>query len=138
MVKYSRQRECILKTLTGRRDHPTADMVYKSVRAEYPNISLGTVYRNLSMLASSGQVLRITTGMGPDRFDGVIEPHVHFVCRTCGNVMDMTHVPIRNKIDLTDAQFDGVIDGYELQVYGKCAECLSIEKEQQKTFTTMI
>ena len=50
MVKYSRQREGILRNLQSRRDHPTADMIYDSVRKEYPNISLGTVYRNLTFL----------------------------------------------------------------------------------------
>lgn len=58
MIKYSRQREAILKDLQSRRDHPTADMVYESVRKEYPNISLGTVYRNLAFLTESGQVLK--------------------------------------------------------------------------------
>ena len=57
MVKYSRQRECILKDLQSRRDHPTADMVYESVRDSFPNISLGTVYRNLSLLAENGTIL---------------------------------------------------------------------------------
>ena len=79
MIKYSRQREAILKDLQSRRDHPTADMVYESVRKEYPNISLGTVYRNLAFLTESGQVLKITTPAGADHFDGFISPHNHFI-----------------------------------------------------------
>ncbi|MDO4514282.1 MAG: transcriptional repressor [Lachnospiraceae bacterium] len=126
MVKYSRQRECILKNLQGRRDHPTADMVYESVRMEQPNISLGTVYRNLALLAENGQILKISTGTGPDHFDGYTSPHVHFVCRHCGKVIDMEEIPAINLIDKTPAHFDGVIEGYELQIVGKCGDCLSI------------
>ncbi|MDY6103985.1 MAG: transcriptional repressor [Acetatifactor sp.] len=132
MVKYSRQRECILNNLQSRRDHPTADMVYESVRMEQPNISLGTVYRNLALLASNGQILKISTGMGPDHFDGFTRPHVHFVCRYCGRVSDMDGVPPIHLIDKASAQFDGVIEGYELQVFGKCGECLSIIEKENK------
>ncbi|MDD6039436.1 MAG: transcriptional repressor [bacterium] len=124
MVKYSRQRECILNNLKNRSDHPTADMVYESVRMEQPNISLGTVYRNLSLLAENGQILKITTKAGPDRFDGCMEPHTHFICNQCGNVLDLWDVPKMNVIEMTDPQFDGIIEGYELQIFGKCGECL--------------
>lgn len=127
MVKYSRQRESILKNLQCRKDHPTANMVYESVRQDQPNISLGTVYRNLSMLTESGQILRISTGTGPDHFDGFTKPHVHFVCSYCGQVVDMPEVPMQNTIVKTDVHFDGVIERYELQMYGKCGDCLSIE-----------
>lgn len=125
MVKYSRQRECILHNLQSRRDHPTADMVYESVRQEHPNISLGTVYRNLAFLVENGQVLKISTGMGPDHFDGFVEPHVHFLCKHCGRVVDMENIPEMNLLEKTSSQFDGVVEGYELKVYGKCGECVS-------------
>lgn len=126
MIKYSRQRECILKNLQSRRDHPTADMVYESVRMEQPNISLGTVYRNLAFLAENGQILKISTGTGPDHFDGFTSPHVHFVCRSCGKVIDLDEIPPIDLIEKTPADFDGIIEGYELQMFGKCRECLSI------------
>lgn len=126
MIKYSRQRECILKNLQSRRDHPTADMVYESVRMEQPNISLGTVYRNLAFLSENGQILKISTGTGPDHFDGCTNPHVHFVCRSCGKVIDMDEIPQINSIDKASAQFDGIIEGYELKMFGKCGDCLSI------------
>ena len=92
MVKYSRQREGILRNLQSRRDHPTADMIYDSVRKEYPNISLGTVYRNLTFLTETGQIIKISTQMGADRYDGFIKPHNHFICRECGMVEDMEYI----------------------------------------------
>lgn len=124
MAKYSRQRECILKNLQSRRDHPTADMVYESVQIEEPNISLGTVYRNLSFLTENGQILKISTGIGPDHFDGFTEAHNHFVCRKCGRVLDLDYVADEKIIADASKNFNGEIEGYDLQFYGTCEDCL--------------
>lgn len=125
-MKYSKQRECILNSLQSRFDHPTADMIYESVRTELPNISLGTVYRNLSLLVENGQILRLTTGIGPDHFDGCVKPHNHFTCSRCGKVMDMDYVPGENIIEKASDSFDGVIEDCQLQFFGKCRDCLSM------------
>lgn len=124
MAKYSRQRECILKNLQSRRDHPTADMVYESVQVEEPKISLGTVYRNLSFLTENGQILKISTGIGPDHFDGFTEAHNHFVCRKCGRVLDLDYVADEKIIAYASKNFNGEIKGYDLQFYGTCEDCL--------------
>ena len=79
-LKYSRQRESIINCLKGRKDHPTADMIYASVREEYPKISLGTVYRNLSLLVDQGEILRFSCGEGQDHYDADTSQHYHFVC----------------------------------------------------------
>lgn len=60
-LKYSRQRESIKEFLTGRTDHPTADFVYENMKQIYPNISLGTVYRNLSLLADLGEIQKLSS-----------------------------------------------------------------------------
>lgn len=125
MNKFSRQRECILNNLRSRRDHPTADMVYESVREELPRISLGTVYRNLSLLAESGQILKISANGGADHFDGFTEPHNHFICGCCGKVVDMDYVPEESIMENASQSFDGIIDTYELQFYGRCRDCIS-------------
>ena len=70
MLKYSKQREAIKNFLVTRYDHPTAETVYLNIRKEFPNISLGTVYRNLNLLAEIGEILKLSPGIGPDRFDG--------------------------------------------------------------------
>ena len=79
-LKYSRQREAIKNYLEGRKDHPTADMVYTAIREVYPNISLGTVYRNLTLLAKQGEISKISCGETSDRFDIRTDPHYHFIC----------------------------------------------------------
>ena len=82
-MKYSRQRECIRDFLIHRIDHPTAETIYMNVRETFPKISLGTVYRNLSLLSELGEIQKISTGIGPDRFDGNTAPHYHFICQKC-------------------------------------------------------
>ena len=76
-LKYSRQRESIKANLMSRRDHPTADALYASIREEFPNISLGTVYRNLNLLVETGEILKLTCGNGPDNYDGM--PHLTII-----------------------------------------------------------
>ena len=77
-LKYSRQRESIKASLMSRKDHPTADAVYASIREEFPNISLGTVYRNLNLLVELGEVQKLTFGDGKDHFDADTSLHYHF------------------------------------------------------------
>lgn len=124
MIKYSRQRECIKQFLVGRYDHPTAETVYLNVKKEFPNISLGTVYRNLSLLAELGDIQKISTGVGPDRFDGNPAPHYHFFCNECGRVIDLEMKGIDHINIIASDQFDGEIDGNITYFYGKCSECL--------------
>lgn len=124
-VKYSRQREAIQMNLVGRYDHPTADMVYEDIRKEYPHISLGTVYRNLSLLAQHGEIQKLAMADGPDRFDGNPHLHYHFCCRKCGQVIDF---PIQGGEEQLTRQaakgFAGHIDGQFVQFFGTCPQCM--------------
>ena len=88
-MKYSRQRESILNALNEKLDHPTAEMVYNCVKQEQPNISLGTVYRNLNQLVEQGTLRRIATPVSGDRFDIRVDPHAHLLCTCCGRVLDL-------------------------------------------------
>lgn len=122
VLKYSRQRESIKNYLCGREDHPTADMVYTSIRREFPNISLGTVYRNLSLLVELGEIQKITTD-GADRFDAKTVPHNHFICRSCGRVMDVM-VPVEDPASAVNEKWDlGEVDECRMEFYGICNHC---------------
>ena len=122
-LKYSRQRESIKVCLQGRKDHPTADMLYTDVRKEFPNISLGTVYRNLSLLSELGEIKRLTTGDGPDRFDGDTSTHHHFICRKCHCVTDLTMRDISEIKNVAAENFRGTIEDYSVNFYGICENC---------------
>lgn len=125
-LKYSRQRESIKSYLMMTKEHPTADMVYMHVRDEYPNISLGTVYRNLNLLTSIGEAVKITTPDGGDRFDGNVMPHNHFICTDCGRVLDLK-LDMKNIDDINTAagkNFDGSIESSVTLFFGKCSHCI--------------
>ncbi len=122
-LKYSRQRESIKEFLAGRRDHPTADVIYMNIRRSYPNISLGTVYRNLSLLESLGEVQRISCGDGAERFDPNTERHYHFVCRQCGCVQDIPMLPLEELEAMASESFEGSIESHTAMFYGVCSRC---------------
>ena len=88
-MRYSKQREAIRTYMEGRHDHPTADSVYAAVREELPNISLGTVYRNLMQLVDAGELQVVNTGDNISRFDPTTTEHAHFQCHECGRVFDV-------------------------------------------------
>lgn len=124
--KYSRQRELILAEINSRRDHPTADAVYAALREKGSNISLGTVYRNLSLLADEGTVLRLRAA-GADRFDADTSKHYHFICTECGRCCDTAPLPESLSAEISRAVEQNINARAlrtELTVYGVCAECL--------------
>ncbi|HHU73807.1 MAG TPA: transcriptional repressor [Clostridiales bacterium] len=123
VTKYSRQREAIKEYLAHTKEHPTADMVYMQIRKIYPNISLGTVYRNLNFLADKGEVQKIDCQDGSIRFDGKAEPHYHFLCKNCGCVKDLEMESIDHINEIANANFSGKIEGHITYFYGKCPEC---------------
>lgn len=82
------QRTLILETVRELTDHPSADEIYINVLKKCPNISKGTVYRNLTLLADEGLIYRVAVANGPDRYDLTAFSHAHLRCRVCGNVYD--------------------------------------------------
>lgn len=125
MPNYSRQRESIRNFLAGRRDHPTAETIYQNIRQEYPSISLGTVYRNLTLLSELGEIQKISAGSGPERFDPNTAPHYHFICTHCGRVSDLKMGSLDHINILAGQDFDGEIAGHSAYFYGTCAGCRS-------------
>lgn len=123
MAKYSRQRELIKKNMLSRYDHPTADAVYDSIRKEIPNISLGTVYRNLKLLVANGELLSLDMGDGKEHFDGTVTPHYHFICNNCGCVQDIMMDEPDDIIKEASNHFDGKILGQKTYFYGLCRDC---------------
>lgn len=123
-LKRSRQRECIKEFLKSRHDHPTADMIYTHVREEFPQISLGTVYRNLALLSEIGEIRKISCN-GPDRFDANITSHYHFTCSRCGNVEDVYLEELPDFASLYPENFQGIIEKVSLDFTGICSACKS-------------
>lgn len=129
MLKYSRQRESIKSSLAERCDHPTADMLYTSMRKTFPNISLGTVYRNLNLLAEIGEIQKLNFGDGADHFDARVAPHYHFVCKCCHQVTDLPMAPLHEITTLAQRYYDGRIDSHSTTFYGTCEACTKAGQE---------
>lgn len=124
-LKYSRQRESIKEFLMTRKDHPTADVVYENMKKIYPNISLGTVYRNLSLLSAIGEIQKLSNFGGADHFDGCVEPHCHFMCTTCGDVLDLETEGMDDLIEKAGRNFSGKITACDIRFFGTCPKCMN-------------
>lgn len=122
-IKYSHQREAIVNFLKTRKDHPTADVVYQNIKETIPNISLGTVYRNLNQLANAGIILRLPCDGKTDHFDACTDPHCHFMCSRCGSVSDILIDPSGRLITEAASASAHQIDTASVLFYGVCSEC---------------
>ncbi|KIR02316.1 Peroxide stress regulator PerR, FUR family [Lachnospiraceae bacterium TWA4] len=123
MIKHSRQREAIMEYLSSTDEHPTADKICMAVREKYPNISLGTVYRNLALLSERGEILHLSCGDGSDKYDGNTNPHYHFVCKNCKRVYDVPMNVITSINDLAQQFIPHHIDEHQTFFYGICNSC---------------
>lgn len=122
-MKYSRQREALLRILKNTRSHPSADWLYNELREEFPSISLGTVYRNLALLTDNGAIKRITTGSGKEHFDGFTDEHSHFVCTRCDSIYDITLSSAEKLNEEVEKRLDAKVDDSSLLFYGVCSKC---------------
>ncbi len=121
MANYSKQREAILNELRSRHDHPTATQIFEGVRKVLPHISLGTVYRNLSALVASGEIICLSVGDGHEHFDGDKSFHLHLHCKCCGDIIDR---PLPAKLIKDSDLFDGFSPETSVcVVYGLCKNC---------------
>ena len=123
MLKYSKQREIIEKTVKSYVPHPSAGEVYDYLHPLYPNLSLGTVYRNLTLLSEKGVIRKLHMPDGSDRFDGVTADHAHVVCGRCGKVMDIETPPASGLEDLVLEKTGYVMTGTQLLITGICQTC---------------
>lgn len=124
VMKHSRQRDAILTYLNNRKDHPTAEMIFSALQKTMPNISLGTIYRNLSLLVDCGMILRISCDGTADHFDAATHPHPHFFCNCCGNVSDFPDPLPLEPLSMVSSEFKGKISGCSIMYYGICETCL--------------
>ncbi|MEG1523952.1 MAG: transcriptional repressor [Clostridia bacterium] len=122
-MRYSKQRECIYRTVMKSDSHPTANMVYSALKTEYPKLSLGTVYRNLNQLTDVGRLKRIPLPDGGCRFDGTTFTHSHIICETCGHVADVMVPPLIDLEQAIQRETDYTLSSFDLVLYGQCALC---------------
>ena len=122
--KHFKKREAILNCLRSTTTHPTAEWVHAQLKAEYPDISLGTVYRNLALFKKQGIIQSVGTVNGTERFDGNPHPHVHFICTQCDAVLDLPELTPPQELCSAAAQgVGGQVSACNLSFTGICGEC---------------
>ena len=119
--RYSRQRELIYEALRQTEQHPTAEMIYQWLKPANPSLSLGTVYRNLNLLADEGAIRRMAFPV--ERYDAKTMPHPHFCCDQCGAVYDL-HLPYDAELDRQALLASGHdVTGHVVVFHGICTKC---------------
>ncbi|NLM84394.1 MAG: transcriptional repressor [Clostridiales bacterium] len=122
--KHSKKREAILAKIRSMKTHPSAITVYEELRKEIPDLSLGTVYRNLALFREEGKVASVGVVNGQERFDGNTTEHTHFVCTHCGDVMDID-APLDAHLKEDVASRYGIaVHSHRLTFFGACARCV--------------
>ncbi len=122
-MKHSKQRTAILDDLRARYDHPTAEMVHLSLKETMPNLSLGTVYRNLALLCELGEIRKVgDSGNGKERYDGHTHQHAHFFCVRCGAVEDFED---DTDVSALEQKLGAKIQEVNNIIRGICSKCLN-------------
>ena len=132
-TRYSKKREAILTAIQSTHCHPSAEWVYQRLKPDHPDLSMGTVYRNLLFFQQHGQVRSVGVVRGQERFDGVVEPHSHFICNCCGLVMDLPGVQPGRGLDRTvSRQYGLVVEHHELTFHGLCPKCADAQNNNEE------
>jgi len=127
------QRQVILEVVKNAHNHLTADEIYDRVRQTMPRVSMGTVYRNLDILASNGLIRKLEPQYSQMRFDGNTMDHYHVICMHCGKIWDAAIEPSDNTIENLENALGNLtrygIFGHKLEFLGLCPVCLAQEKD---------
>ncbi len=130
-TKHFRKRDAILQYLQSVTDHPSAEKVFTQLKAQIPDLSMGTVYRNLNLFKQQGLAVSVATIKGVERFDGNTHPHVHFICQECDAVIDLMDMEIPESLKaIAEHNVGGQVAECQLCFTGICQECLENLKNQ--------
>ena len=131
-TKNFRKRNAILHYLQSVTDHPSAETVFTKLKQEIPDLSMGTVYRNLNLFKSQGLAVSVATVNGVERFDGNTDPHVHFICTECNAVIDLMEMEIPEALRKTaESCCGGEVGDCHLSFTGVCRDCLEGKRSGQ-------
>jgi len=122
-MRLTTQRQIILEELAKVKSHPTANEVYDMVRKRLPRIGLGTVYRNLELMADSGIILKLEVGGTQKRFDATVDPHYHIRCTSCGKVEDIEMAVQKSINQAAETSSNYTILGHHIEFTGICDHC---------------
>ena len=127
--KQFRKRNAILTCLQSTDVHPSAEKLHEMLQADHPDISIATVYRNLALFKQQGLIQSLGTVGGIERFDGNVRPHVHFICTSCQDVIDLPQIEVPQQLRSTvESATGGIVGECQLSFSGTCQSCCKKEK----------
>ena len=121
---HSKKRDAILAKIRSTTTHPTAEWVYRELKEDHPDLSLGTVYRNIGLFKEEGEIISVGTVAGQERFDGNPLPHSHFVCESCRAVIDIGGPETHPAAEAVLERMGHKARRVDLTAYGTCNTCL--------------
>jgi len=133
--KHSKKRDAILETMRSTSSHPSAHWIYEQLKPTIAGLSLATVYRNIKLFQEEGRVVSVGVVDGKERFDGFVDPHPHFICIHCGDIIDL---PLPNSYFAESALenyktfTDFSIDYQKTVFYGSCKKCVKNSSAVEK------
>ncbi len=128
-TKQFRKRNAIYDQLCRSKAHPSAQTLYQQLKPQIPDLSMGTVYRNLNLFRQQGLAVCVATVGGEERFDGNTDPHVHFICSNCEAVLDLEEMQIPAALkEAATACCGGSVNSCQLSFTGLCSDCFRKER----------
>ena len=125
--KHFKKRTAILEYLRSTTSHPSAETVFTDLKQQIPDLSMGTVYRNLNLFRQQGLASVVATVRGVERFDANTDPHVHFICADCDSVIDLMEMDVPEALKSLASQYSGGrADACQLSFTGVCGNCMKI------------
>jgi len=131
MMRLTTQRQIILEELAKVKTHPTASELYDMVRKRLPRIGLGTVYRNLELMAENGMILKLEVGGTQKRFDATTDNHYHIRCSNCGKVDDIDTPVLEELVKEAASSSSYQVLGHHVEFSGICPGCQKVAKHKQ-------
>ena len=122
-MRNTAQRDTVLRVVESSCDHPSAETIYTRCREIMPEISLGTVYRNLKVLVELGKIREVSILNAGDRYDKTIGLHAHFRCKHCGRVLDVPAGALEELENKVESATGYLIEGTEVLFVGVCDGC---------------
>ena len=122
--RTSKKRSAIYEALCNTTAHPSAEQIYTQLKPSIPDLSLGTVYRNLNVLIQDGLIITVGNVNGEERYDANTSDHPHFVCTKCGRVDDVfLDLSINKRYSNVEELTGGKVKGHALSYFGLCKNC---------------
>ncbi|MGH9834582.1 MAG: Fur family transcriptional regulator [Blastocatellia bacterium] len=133
--RNTKQRQAILEAVERHGGHLTADGIYKLVKRRFPRLSLGTVYRNLCVLAAQGSVRELDFGLAITYFEAVKDAHYHLICRICLKITDAEmplELHLKAVVERAPDASGFRIEEHRLDFIGVCADCQAKPRQTNK------